>query len=52
MRDAAMARVILADPPWTFRTRSVRGKGFSAEAWYDYRVRTFLEAHQPVTASR
>jgi hypothetical protein len=22
-------------PPWTFRTRSVKGKGRSAEAWYD-----------------
>jgi N6-adenosine-specific RNA methylase IME4 len=31
----AMARVILADPPWKFLTRSVKGKGRSAEAWYD-----------------
>ena len=26
---------ILADPPWTFRTYSHKGKGRSAEAWYD-----------------
>jgi N6-adenosine-specific RNA methylase IME4 len=30
-----MACVILADPPWKFLTRSVKGKGRSAEAWYD-----------------
>lgn len=28
-------RVIYADPPWTFRTYSRKGKGRSAEAWYD-----------------
>ena len=28
-------RTILADPPWTFKTRSHKGKGRSAEAWYD-----------------
>ena len=30
-----MACVILADPPWKFLTWSVKGKGRSAEAWYD-----------------
>jgi len=34
-RGATMACVILADPPWKFLTRSVKGKGRSAEAWYD-----------------
>ena len=29
------ARVIYADPPWRFLTRSVKGKGRSAEAWYN-----------------
>jgi N6-adenosine-specific RNA methylase IME4 len=28
-------RVIYADPPWTFATYSRKGKGRSAEAWYD-----------------
>ena len=28
-------RVIYADPPWTFRTYSRKGKGRSAEAYYD-----------------
>jgi len=28
-------RVIYADPPWTFKTFSVKGKGRSAEAHYD-----------------
>jgi N6-adenosine-specific RNA methylase IME4 len=28
-------RVIYADPPWTFRTFSAKGKGRSAEAHYD-----------------
>lgn len=28
-------RVILADPPWKFSTYSSKGKGRSAEAWYD-----------------
>jgi N6-adenosine-specific RNA methylase IME4 len=32
---AMTARVIYADPPWRFLTRSVKGKGRSAEAWYD-----------------
>ena len=27
--------LIYADPPWTFRTRSAKGKGRSAEAHYD-----------------
>ncbi len=27
--------VIYADPPWTFATYSRKGKGRSAEAWYD-----------------
>lgn len=26
---------ILADPPWSFQTYSAKGKGRSAEAWYD-----------------
>src|SRR5258708_8852731 len=26
---------ILADPPWKFSTYSIKGKGRSAEAWYD-----------------
>ena len=26
---------ILADPPWLFETYSKKGKGRSAEAWYD-----------------
>jgi N6-adenosine-specific RNA methylase IME4 len=28
-------RVVYADPPWTFATYSRKGKGRSAEAWYD-----------------
>src|SRR5262244_2871522 len=28
-------RVIYADPPWTFKTYSYKGKGRSAEAHYD-----------------
>lgn len=28
-------RVIYADPPWSFATYSRKGKGRSAEAWYD-----------------
>jgi N6-adenosine-specific RNA methylase IME4 len=28
-------KVILADPPWSFATYSRKGKGRSAEAWYD-----------------
>jgi N6-adenosine-specific RNA methylase IME4 len=28
-------RAILADPPWMFITRSAKGKGRSAESWYD-----------------
>jgi N6-adenosine-specific RNA methylase IME4 len=28
-------RVIYADPPWRFNTYSEKGKGRSAEAWYD-----------------
>lgn len=28
-------RLVYADPPWTFRTWSERGKGRSPEAWYD-----------------
>jgi N6-adenosine-specific RNA methylase IME4 len=28
-------RLIYADPPWTFATYSHKGKGRSAEAWYD-----------------
>lgn len=32
---AGQYRVIYADPPWTFRTWSERGKGRSAEAHYD-----------------
>jgi N6-adenosine-specific RNA methylase IME4 len=34
-RGCLTARVIYADPPWRFLTRSVKGKGRSAEAWYD-----------------
>lgn len=29
------AGVIYADPPWSFQVRSAKGKGRSAEAWYD-----------------
>lgn len=32
---AGSYQVIYADPPWTFRTWSARGKGRSPEAWYD-----------------
>jgi N6-adenosine-specific RNA methylase IME4 len=34
-RMIADSSVILADPPWKFLPRSVKGKGRSAEAWYD-----------------
>ena len=33
--QAGSYQVIYADPPWTFKTYSVRGKGRSAEAHYD-----------------
>ena len=33
--QAGRYRVVYADPPWTFRTWSDRGKGRSAEAHYD-----------------
>lgn len=33
--QAGVYRVILADPPWRFKTWSDKGKGRSAEAWYD-----------------
>jgi N6-adenosine-specific RNA methylase IME4 len=32
--DKAGYKVILADPPWTFRTYSHKGKSRSAETWY------------------
>src|SRR5262252_1502673 len=28
-------KAILADPPWTFKTRSKKGRGRSADAWYN-----------------
>ena len=31
--------VILADPPWKFLTRSVKGKGRSADGWYEVPLR-------------
>jgi len=34
-RPPGQYRVIYADPPWTFATYSHKGKGRSAEAWYD-----------------
>ena len=33
--ETARYRVILADPPWTFRTYSAKGKGRSADVHYD-----------------
>ncbi len=35
VRTPGQYRVIYADPPWTFATYSRKGKGRSAEAWYD-----------------
>src|SRR5215831_4764312 len=35
MAEEALARVIYGDPPWSFATFSRKGKGRSAEAWYD-----------------
>lgn len=32
---AGQYRVIYADPPWSFATYSRKGKGRSADAWYD-----------------
>jgi N6-adenosine-specific RNA methylase IME4 len=40
---------ILADPPWTFKTYSEKGKGRSAEAWYDCMPLDFIKA-VPVAA--
>ncbi len=33
--DAGAYRVVLADPPWQFRTYSAKGKGRTADAHYD-----------------
>lgn len=40
---------ILADPPWTFKTFSDKGKGRSADAWYDCMTLDTIKA-MPVAA--
>jgi N6-adenosine-specific RNA methylase IME4 len=40
---------IIADPPWTFETFSEKGKGRSAEAWYDCMTLDDIKA-MPVAA--
>ena len=35
MTDGTRYAVIYADPPWSFKTYSDKGKGRSSEAWYD-----------------
>ncbi len=42
-----MYRVILADPPWKFSTYSHKGKGRSAEAWYDCMTLSEIKALRP-----
>ena len=42
-------RVIYADPPWTFSTYSRKGKGRSAEAYYDCMT---LPEHQGIAGGR
>lgn len=47
MPKAGHYQVILADPPWTFKTHSAKGKGRSAEAHYDCMTLTQLMMMPP-----